>query len=429
MMHIDPLHDIPAIHTEHIILTFVSSAIETVLNSNFATTSEPLSTQPNLDDDHNLLYLTPRPANLTNYGTGMDSEQLPNLLEQIDTTTSLVDDQCNHPYPKPSPLSLTNQPEHEVYLSTTSWPSDHQRSYLHWKLPTHSRHVQASDETWSGGSRMNVDEYSDESYGYPRSKSTNYDEILTQYPTDIATLTDSPSTPSINDLPTQVDNQATLFLESLMQFNEDDNYNLRCPTPPSSTLVECPGYEPNYDHESTMLQDTNDIYYSMTHWPSNRLTLPYSKIPQLPPLGGMAYEQHDTYHKVNCRNHHRSLDDNMYTSLQPTMHMPKPTYPTIFKPTFNSDQNGPDSVPSNIDMKFDYTTPPPNIGYATCQFKPSALDNGGILFNINSLDANLFNHNDELVPGTSLAVPILNDWDTYTSDTDNKTAPLCSRPH
>jgi hypothetical protein len=79
----------------YIILTFISSTIETVLNSNFTTTSEPLSTQPDPDNDHNLLYLTPAPLptsssskhyNKMNSGTGMDNEQLPNLPEQIDTT-------------------------------------------------------------------------------------------------------------------------------------------------------------------------------------------------------------------------------------------------------------------------------------------------------------------------------------------------------
>jgi hypothetical protein len=168
MMHIDPLRDIPAIRVGHIILTFVSSAIKPVLNSNFVTTSRLSSTQPDLDDDHNLLYLTPPPSptllssehyDKMNHETGMDNKQLPNLPEQIDNTSSLVDDQCNHPYLKPLLLSLTNQLEYEVHLSTTSWSSDHQRSYLHWKLPMHSQHVQTSNETQSGGSCIDVDVY------------------------------------------------------------------------------------------------------------------------------------------------------------------------------------------------------------------------------------------------------------------------------
>jgi hypothetical protein len=52
----------------------------------------------------------------------------------------------------------------------------------------------------------------------------------------------------------------------------------------------------------------------------------------------------------------------------------------------------------------------------------TAPDNGGILLNIDLLAANLINHDDELVPGTTLPVPILNDWDTCTSDAENDTA-------
>jgi hypothetical protein len=73
-------------------------------------------------------------------------------------------------------------------------------------------------------------------------------------------------------------------------------------------------------------------------------------------------------------------------------------------------------------MKFDYTMPPPIIGYGTCQFKPFSPYNGGILFKIDSLDTNPLDHNDELVPETSLPVPKLNDWDTGTSDAENDTA-------
>jgi hypothetical protein len=81
---------------------------------------------------------------------------------------------------------------------------------------------------------MDVDIYSENSYGYSRSMSTNYDETLTQYPTDNTTLVDS----STNDQQMHVDGQSTLFLESFMQAHEDDNYALLYPTPPSSTPVK-----------------------------------------------------------------------------------------------------------------------------------------------------------------------------------------------
>jgi hypothetical protein len=102
--------------------------------------------------------------------------------------------------------AVTNQP-----TGTQSLPIDYILAIrpptilLDQKLPTHSQQVQTSDKTWSGGSRMDVDIYSDNLYDYARSKSTNYNETLTQYPTDIAILTDLPSTPLINDLPMQVD--------------------------------------------------------------------------------------------------------------------------------------------------------------------------------------------------------------------------------
>jgi hypothetical protein len=184
--------------------------------------------------------------------------------------------------------------------------------------------------------------------------STNYDETLTQYPTDITTLVDSPT----NDLPSQVNGQATLFSESSTQANEDDNYALMYPTPPSSTPVEYLNDNPKHDYESTMLQDANVIYYSTMHWPSNRFTLPYSKPSQ---IGETAYERHNTSHKVNRLNNHKVHDDNidnMYVSLQPTLHMPKSMYPMTFKSTSESSQNGPSSVQSDNTMKLDYNTPP-----------------------------------------------------------------------
>jgi hypothetical protein len=243
---------------------------------------------------------------------------------------------------------------------------------------------------------MEVDAYSDDSYDYYRAIPTNYEETLTQYPTNNTTLVDSSTT---NQL-THVNDQSTLILESFTQVNEPDNYTLLYPTPPSSTPVEYLDDKPKLNYESPTIQDANDIYYSTTHWPSNCFTLPSTKLYQVPSTGGMAYKQQDISPKVNCPNNYNSHNENiddMKIPQQPILHMPKPMYPTIFKPTFNSDQNGPDLVPSNIDMKFDYTTPPPNIGYATCRFKPSALDNRGILCNIDSLDASSFNHNDELV--------------------------------
>jgi hypothetical protein len=97
---------------------------------------------------------------------------------------------------------------------TTYWPSDQQWSYLNPQLPRHSWNVRTDKETLPGGSSMDMDAYLDNSYDYSRSMSANYDETLIQYLTDIITLADSPSTPSTNDLPMQVNDQSTLFPES-----------------------------------------------------------------------------------------------------------------------------------------------------------------------------------------------------------------------
>jgi hypothetical protein len=69
-------------------------------------------------------------------------------------------------------------------------------------------------------------------------------------------------------------------------------------------------------------------------------------------------------------------------------------------------------------MKFDYIMPPPLIRNET----PIQAIHSGILLNINLLAVNLINHEDDLVPGTMLPVPILNDWDTCTHDIENDTA-------
>jgi hypothetical protein len=180
--------------------------------------------------------------------------------------------------------------------------------------------------------------------------STNYDETLTQYPTNITTLINSPT----NDLPSQVDGQALLFLESSTQANEDNNYTLMYPTPPSSTPIEYLDDNPKHDYESTTLQDANDIYYSTTHWPSNHFTLPYSKPSQLPPIREMAYKWHNTYHKVNHLINYKVHDDNihdMYVLPQSTLHMPKPMYPMMFKSTSESSRDGPSLLQSNNTMK------------------------------------------------------------------------------
>jgi hypothetical protein len=86
MMHIDPLREIPAIRVGYIILTFISSAIETVLTSNFVTHTEINTTidpshsiptespnqfdesltQASSDKDINFMYPTP-PASSVGY--------------------------------------------------------------------------------------------------------------------------------------------------------------------------------------------------------------------------------------------------------------------------------------------------------------------------------------------------------------------------
>jgi hypothetical protein len=90
-MHIDPIRDILAIHTRHIILTFISNSMEPVLTRNSPhptepiATSEPSSTQLDPDDDLNLLYLTPPPSPVSlpndqyegmEHGPGMFNEPL-----------------------------------------------------------------------------------------------------------------------------------------------------------------------------------------------------------------------------------------------------------------------------------------------------------------------------------------------------------------
>jgi hypothetical protein len=257
--------------------------------------------------------------------------------------------------------------DHNIYLSTIYWPSNQRR-----QLPTRSWHAQKDKELLSDELGMDVDAYSDDSYDYSRSIPTNYEETLTQYPTDNTTLVDS----STNDQPTHVDGQSTLFSESITQAHEDDNYALLYPTPPSSTPVKYLDDNPRHEYESTTLQDANNVYYSTTHWPSNHFTLPYSKPPQLPPIRETAYERHNTYHKVNRLINHNSHDDNIHDKHvppQPILHMPKPTYPMTFKSTSDPSQNGPRPGQNDNAIKLDYTTPPPLIRKQTRLFNPSAL--------------------------------------------------------
>jgi hypothetical protein len=162
IIHIDPQRELPAICAGHIILTFISNTIELVLTNNLShpnkpiITSEPSSTQPDPDNELNLLYLTPppSPASLSSnqhegadHGTGMLNEQLPKQPDTFNTTSTVVDDQFNYLQPKPLPSLLDNQPghnqdskyglDHDIYYSTTHWPSDQQQSYHHQHLSTH----------------------------------------------------------------------------------------------------------------------------------------------------------------------------------------------------------------------------------------------------------------------------------------------------
>jgi hypothetical protein len=99
-----------------------------------------------------------------------------------------------------------------------------------------------------------------------------------------------------------------------------------------------------------------------------------------------------------------------------------------FKSTSKSSQNGPSSVQSDNAMKLgmqtkntvsqtisinhtdeqDDNTPPSPIGNATRLFKPNAADERSMLF--------AAIHKDELVPGTTLPVPKLNDWNNCTDN-------------
>jgi hypothetical protein len=112
--------------------------------------------------------------------------------------------------------------ENNVYVSTTHWPSDQ-----HKQLPMCSWHARTDQKLLSDESGMDVDAYSDNSYGYSRSMSTNYDETLTQHPTNYTTLVDS----STNDQLAHVNDQSTLISKSFTQAHDDDNYALPVSSP------------------------------------------------------------------------------------------------------------------------------------------------------------------------------------------------------
>jgi hypothetical protein len=103
IMHIDPQRNIQAIRAGHIVLTFISNAIEPVLTCKLPhptepiITSEPSPNQPDPDDDLNLLYLTPPPSPAL---TSSDHHDGTN-------NGPVVDDQFNYLYPKPPLSSLT----------------------------------------------------------------------------------------------------------------------------------------------------------------------------------------------------------------------------------------------------------------------------------------------------------------------------------
>jgi hypothetical protein len=144
IMHIDSQHNVPAIHAGHILLTFISNTVETTLTNNVShpsepvITSEPLSTHPDPDDDLNPLYLTPppSPASLPNdqyegmeHGPGMFNDPLLKQPDKLNNTSALVNDQLHQSYPKLPPPSLTDQPDYNVYYSTTHWLSDRQHTH------------------------------------------------------------------------------------------------------------------------------------------------------------------------------------------------------------------------------------------------------------------------------------------------------------
>jgi hypothetical protein len=109
IMHIDPLCDIPAIRAGHIILTFVSSAIKTVLTSNLAT---PTNTNTTIDPSHII------PADPP---TQFD--------ESLAHASS--DDNLNFMYPTP-PASSIGYKEHtqeKISTSTLYKPILHDKSY------------------------------------------------------------------------------------------------------------------------------------------------------------------------------------------------------------------------------------------------------------------------------------------------------------
>jgi hypothetical protein len=222
--HIDPQCNLPAIRTGHIVLTFISDTIEPVLTNNLPHPNEPIatsklsSTQPEPDDKLNLLYLTPPPlpASLprdqyegVDHKLGMLNEQLPNQPDQVNATSALVDNQLNQLYPTPPLSSTANLPDynkesehglgmsndqlcttiqtnettlqdHNIYYSTTHWPSDLQQ-YQHPNQPPPmcSWHVQPDGKNGPGGWNMDTDRYSDDSYNYsitssPRPSTTDW---------------------------------------------------------------------------------------------------------------------------------------------------------------------------------------------------------------------------------------------------------------
>jgi hypothetical protein len=98
IMHIDPLRDIPAIRAGHIILTFVSSAIEPVLTSNIAT---PTDTNTTIDPSHII------PAD--------PPTQFDKSLVQASS-----DDDLNFKYPTPPASSIGYEDHTQEEISTST---------------------------------------------------------------------------------------------------------------------------------------------------------------------------------------------------------------------------------------------------------------------------------------------------------------------
>jgi hypothetical protein len=216
IMHIDPLRDIPAIRMGHIILTFVSSAIEMVLTSNLAT---PTDTNTTIDPSHII------PAN--------PPTQFNEPLTQASSANDL-----NFMYPTP-PASSVGYEEHiqeNISTSTLNKPILRNKSYTD-KEQHHNRIT--SETTLAATTR--------DDFSYPTEPVTTSEPLPTHSERNDK-LTSLYPTPPLS------------FPAYQPNFNQDSEYGLgELHDQPSETV-----------QTNEMILRDHDVYYTATHWLSNQ---------------------------------------------------------------------------------------------------------------------------------------------------------------